>query len=298
MIATGTVWTSMRPRFLLLTPVCVLLGCAVVIASGQSISSPLLALILLGALSAHIGVNTLNEYQDFTSGLDLVTRKTPFSGGSGALPADPQSAQQVLIVAITSLLLTTVVGAVVVYLRGPAILLPGLIGLLVIVTYTRWLNRVAMLCLIAPGMGFGPLMVIGTSIALGAGWSPVALWLSLPAFFLVNNLLLANQLPDIDADRSVGRNHLAIRYGARSAAQVYVLFLVLAYASIVVPVVLGVLPLLSLAALSTVALGVPAARGIYQYADSPEKLDRFLGLNVALTLLTITVLAVAVIIGA
>lgn len=42
---------SARPAFLLLTPICV----------------------LLGALTVHISVNALNEYHDFSSGLDLVT---------------------------------------------------------------------------------------------------------------------------------------------------------------------------------------------------------------------------------
>jgi len=43
-------------------------------------------LALLGAFLAHVSVNTLNEYYDFKSGLDLETIRTPFSGGSGALP--------------------------------------------------------------------------------------------------------------------------------------------------------------------------------------------------------------------
>ena len=51
---------------------------------------PLLPLILAlaGGLLAHISVNALNEYLDFTSGLDLTTLRTPFSGGSGTLPAN------------------------------------------------------------------------------------------------------------------------------------------------------------------------------------------------------------------
>jgi hypothetical protein len=49
-------------------------------------------LIFIGALFAHISVNTLNEYFDFKSGLDLTANKTPFSGGSGALPNTPDVA--------------------------------------------------------------------------------------------------------------------------------------------------------------------------------------------------------------
>jgi 1,4-dihydroxy-2-naphthoate octaprenyltransferase len=38
--------------------------------------STLFIIILIGALSAHISVNMLNEYYDFKSGLDLKINKT------------------------------------------------------------------------------------------------------------------------------------------------------------------------------------------------------------------------------
>ena len=78
-----------RPSFLMLAPVTVLLGLGSAVQSGASIAWQQLAAALLGALAAHVAVNTLNEYQDFHSGLDRVTERTPFSGGSGALPAQP-----------------------------------------------------------------------------------------------------------------------------------------------------------------------------------------------------------------
>ncbi|MDQ4422556.1 MAG: hypothetical protein QF808_01485, partial [Thalassolituus sp.] len=75
---TTTLKTT-RPPFLILTPVCLLMGFA---ASGYSPQlNPDLIWVVLGALLAHISVNMLNEYQDFKSGLDLVTDRTPFSGG-------------------------------------------------------------------------------------------------------------------------------------------------------------------------------------------------------------------------
>ena len=75
---------SMRGPFLVLTPVCVLLGVGTVVANKAPVDWSLLFLCLLGALLAHISVNALNEYADFRSGLDLATLRTPFSGGSGA----------------------------------------------------------------------------------------------------------------------------------------------------------------------------------------------------------------------
>ena len=35
----------------------------------------------------HVAVNALNEASDMTTGIDLRTTRTPFSGGSGTLPA-------------------------------------------------------------------------------------------------------------------------------------------------------------------------------------------------------------------
>ena len=78
-----TLVATMRPPFLVLTPVSILLGVA---ASRVELSSLVLVdlvLIAIGGLLAHISVNMLNEYHDYRSGLDNKTRRTPFSGGSG-----------------------------------------------------------------------------------------------------------------------------------------------------------------------------------------------------------------------
>lgn len=80
------------------------------------------ALVLLGAVAAHVSVNAFNEYLDFRSGLDALTVKPPFSGGSGALPGQPQSAQSVLHLAITALGVVVVVGLYFTWLRGALIL--------------------------------------------------------------------------------------------------------------------------------------------------------------------------------
>ena len=64
---------TMRPSFLVLTPVCVFLGLSTSLAAQSSINYFMAALVLMGALAAHVSVNTLNEYHDFKSGLDLKT---------------------------------------------------------------------------------------------------------------------------------------------------------------------------------------------------------------------------------
>jgi 1,4-dihydroxy-2-naphthoate octaprenyltransferase len=216
-----TLFQSIRPSFLILSPICVFLGTSTAIASQITIDTSIVLLVITGALCAHISVNTLNEYADFKSGLDLVTVKTPFSGGSGALPREPAMANTVLSAGLVTLFTTAAIGIYFVKQHGMLVLPIGIIGLVTILTYTKWINRWPLLCLIAPGLGFGLLMVTGTHLVLSSQISLTTWLAALVPFFLVSNLLLLNQYPDIQADKSVGRNHLAIAYGTRISSYVY-----------------------------------------------------------------------------
>jgi 1,4-dihydroxy-2-naphthoate polyprenyltransferase len=100
----------MRPRFLLLTPVCVLLGWATARWEAGPVNLLHLLMALVGAVAAHISVNAFNEYLDFRSGLDLRTQRTPFSGGTGTLPKQPGAAPQTLVVAVITLAIVGLVG--------------------------------------------------------------------------------------------------------------------------------------------------------------------------------------------
>jgi 1,4-dihydroxy-2-naphthoate octaprenyltransferase len=284
----------MRPPFLLLTPACVLLGIAVAAYENASVSLAQALLVLVGALAAHISVNALNEYSDFRSGLDLKTRPTPFSGGSGTLPRTPGDAPQALATGLVSLAITAAVGLYFALLRGPALLPLGLAGIITIVVYTRWLTRSSLPCLVAPGLGFGTFMVTGTAFALTGRYTWTALVASMIPFFLVSNLLLLNQFPDVDADRSIGRNHLPIRIGRRKSGWVYATFLALTYLALIMGVLAASLPPLSLLGLLTLPLAVSAARGAIRFADQLDRLIPFMAQNVMLDLFTPVLVAIGV----
>ncbi|MBU0741298.1 prenyltransferase [bacterium] len=282
----------MRVPFLMLAIVCVLLGVATAHHAGAELKALHLALALLGGLAAHVAVNALNEYDDFRSGLDARTTRTSFSGGSGVLPANPDKARYGLAVGLSGLAVTVAVGVFFIAVRGWGILPLGLLGLLVVVVYTKWLTHSVLLCLLAPGAGFG-LMTLGTHYVLAGDYAPVALWATLVPFFLVSNLLLINQLPDIEADAAVGRRHLMIVHGRRAGLTVYGLFLVATYASIAAGWRVDALPAWSLIALATVVIAVPTYRGAERHAEDIPALIPFLGRNVVLTLATPALLAIA-----
>ena len=286
---------SMRVPFLVLTPVCVFLGASTVATS--EINTGLLLLVLLGALMAHISVNALNEYSDFKSGLDLATTRTPFSGGSGALPGNPEMSVAVLVVAAGSLMATLVIGGYFVWKYGAGIVPIGVAGLILIVTYTDWINRYPFLCLIAPGIGFGFLMVVGTQFVLQGEYAPLSLLVAVVPFFLVNNLLLLNQYPDIEADAGVGRNHFPIAYGVSRSNLAYAIFALATTAIIIISVLLGYLPAMSFIALLPMPLAFLALYGAIKYRENIGNYPQYLGANVGVTILAPLLLGFSIIIG-
>jgi 1,4-dihydroxy-2-naphthoate octaprenyltransferase len=296
MSETLAVVRASRPNFLILAPLCVGLGVAVVWQTDPSaIDTMNLLLVFAGGLLAHAAVNLFNEYQDFTSGLDLTTERTPFSGGSGALPETPQAARSVLLAAYTTLGLVLFIGGWFLWLRGWPMLLTGATGTLLVLTYTQWLTRRPLLCLMAPGLGFGPVMVLGTIVALGGPVNSTALCVSLVAWMLVSELLLINQIPDETADRQAGRRHLVITMGARTGSRLVAILLLGSYLPLILGVALSVLPSATLLALLTLPASLWISRALPVSLGHPTRLNRVLGTNVAVLLSTLMLVITGII---
>ena len=297
MSAASRLFGPMRVPFLALTLACVALGVATAYHVTGRVAWEYAAPAFVAALAAHVSVNALNEYLDFRSGLDLRTRRTPFSGGSGALPADPSAAPLALALAVVSLAIAIACGLWLVVARGAALLPLGVAGVALVLGYTSWLTRNPYACLVAPGLGFGPLVVVGTHIAVAGRYDAVAGVAALVPFFLVDALLLLNQFPDAEADREAGRRHVPIVWGRPRAARVLVALYALAYASLLVGVLAGALPRLCLLGLATAPLAFAAARDAMRHADEPQALVPAMGRNVIVNLATPVLVALGLAFG-
>lgn len=272
-----TVLQTMRPNFLLLTLSVVTLGSALAIYDGATWSSSLFALILLTGLAGHALVNMLNEYQDFHSGLDAMTERTPFSGGSGALIVNPSAVAAVKVSLILLVIGIGVLGSYLVYQQGLWLLFWGLIGLALALFYTSHITRWPWLCLVAPGAAFGPIMVLGTY----GVWSGELTWqaclVSMVPFFLVNNLLLLNQFPDLEADRKVGRENVIIRYGQAFSAGLFILMALAALAASATVVAVGKLPPQTLIGFVLLPLFIKMLMIVWQQSgDMTQNIDKLL----------------------
>jgi 1,4-dihydroxy-2-naphthoate octaprenyltransferase len=203
----------MRLPFIILAPACVLVGLGSAYLQTGQIDWFNFLLALVAGVLAHISVNAFNEYFDYKSEVDARTRRTPFSGGSGTLQAHPELAKSTLVLSWSTLAIVGLIGLYFCSVWGWWALPVGLLGLILLYGYTAWMVYQPLLCLIAPGLGFGPLLVLSTHFALTGTFTLQAFIASLVPFFLVSNLLLLNQFPDVEADRSVGRRHFPILLG-------------------------------------------------------------------------------------
>lgn len=271
-----------RANFLSLTLVCIALAAAASWQAGATALWSHYLLVTVIALCAHISVNAFNEYFDFKSGLDFLTARTPFSGGSGALVANPQASGIALTLAVITLLMVIIGGLYLTLLHGWQLLLIGIPGVLIIYAYTQHLNKAPLLCLLAPGLGFGLLMTLGAFWVFAGTLTGGAWLLALIISLLVSNLLLLNQFPDVEADRQVGRRHFPIVIGRRHSASIFSLLAATSYLLLVLGVIAQQLPWQSLLGLLSLPLLFTLLPGIFKYAEQPDKLNPYLGINVLL----------------
>jgi 1,4-dihydroxy-2-naphthoate octaprenyltransferase len=90
---------------------------------------------------------------------------------------------------------------------------------------------------------------------------------------------------------------LVIKLGRRKAADIYVLFLMLTYLSLLAGVAFGVLPTWSLLGLLTIPLALPAGAIALKYPDDMKKIQPAMAMNVLINLLTPVLVGVGILIG-
>lgn len=202
---------------------------------------------LVGLISLHAAVNVLNEWSDMRSGIDLHTRRTPFSGGSGTLPSGAISSKETLMFGVVCAVLGLAVGAYFTARIGLALLPIMAIGAICVIGYTDYLARIG-LGEIAAGLGLGGLPVVGTALVQDGTLGVAAIWAAFPASYMTFNLLLLNEFPDEIADRAGGRRNLVTSLNRRIAASIYVGAALLTPVTIAAAVLLNAFPRMALLA--------------------------------------------------
>ena len=283
-----------RPQFLILPLALAFLGTVLAWYDGYfHLFHAILAAI--GLISTHISVNTLNDYFDFRSGVDLATRQTPFSGGSGILPAGLLTPRQVLWLGLITFIIAVPIGLYFIIVIGWELLPLLLVAAFCILLYTpvilkqpwpEW----------APGVGLGFLPVLGMYFVQVGTFTPHAIIASVPSGFLVHNLLLLNEFPDVKADRIARRKTLPIMIGEKKAAVFYTFVTLAVYIWIIAWVIAAVMPIWTLLALLTLPFAVKAINGAFHY-DNKQQLIASLSANVLIVMLIQVLLGIGYILA-
>ena len=283
-----------RAPFLLLPPTLVASGAAAAAWDGHfSWLHTILALI--GLVVLHMAVNILNEWSDMRTGIDLETERTPFSGGSGTLPAGGMGSQTALVFGLACAAIGLGIGLWFVPRIGTALVPIMALGAVCVLAYTDALARVG-IGEIAAGFGLGAGSVIGTALVQDGSWSRAAIAASVPAFFMTFNLLLLNEFPDEAADRKGGRKNLVMVLGRGPAALTYAAAAVATPISIAISVVIGWLPAFALIGTLPSLLLFKPLQWAAGDTDQPVPIPA-LGANVAWNLATNTLIAVGLVVA-
>ncbi len=219
-------------------------------------------LTLIGGVLMHAGTNLANDYFDHLSGCDEAnSTPTPFGAGSRVIQEKLIPPNHILYGSLVSFVLGSAIGL---YLNnicgGNIILILGITGLLLGFFYTVKQARIVYggLGEIAVGIGFGPLMVMGSYYVQAQTLPLKAFLISIPVGILIALVLFINEFPDYDADRSVGKRTLVVILGKKKAVVLYYILLALAYAITFALIGLGYMPVWGLLVLLSLPLALKA----------------------------------------
>jgi 1,4-dihydroxy-2-naphthoate octaprenyltransferase len=265
-----SIWLrAIRIRFLLASVIAVSNGLAIAYWKYANVDPLYASLTYMGVVFLHASVDLLNDYWDHKRGIDSVTKRTKFSGGTGVLPENLLTPRAVYIAGIIFLILGASIGAYFVAIRG--ITIAVILGFAVFAIYfysTRIVNA---------GLGElfvaikGAMIVLGTLYVQNAVLAPAALYVGVIVGILSATVLFINSFPDYEADKSKGRRTLVIMLGRKTASVIFPIFIIAAYALIAGGILLGFTKIYSLISFVSIPLAI---KSILLLRKEPENVEK------------------------
>ncbi|RLG70663.1 MAG: prenyltransferase, partial [Methanobacteriota archaeon] len=140
------------------------------------------------------------------------------------------------------------------------------------------------------------LPVLGVYLTQTGFYTPQVVVASIPPGILTFNLLLLNEIPDIEADKTGGRRHIPIMLGAEKSAEIYTLLTATVFIFVTIPAIIGLTPKTSLIGLLTIPIAIKASKEAL--SNGVDRLLTAMGYNTLLVLVTPTLLGVGYLLDA
>jgi 1,4-dihydroxy-2-naphthoate octaprenyltransferase len=256
----GAGWEIVRPFAYTVSVTPVLAGGALA-GVDHGFNLPPLLIALAATMLIQSGANVVNEVFDVRKGIDTITSPR----ASRAVLKGRISERGALVFSLALLAAGVGLGLYLTYLRGPLILVLGIVGFIGGYEYTAPPLQYKYHALGVPlvFLVMGPITVSGAYFAESGTWDPRTLVLSLPVGLLVGAIVHGNDWRDIGDDTRAGIATISNRIGRRWAHYGYLALVLGAYVSLAVSVAAGYLP-------STTAIAILSLPFLYQVVHSAE----------------------------
>ncbi len=258
-----------RIKFLLSSVIAVSLGLTLSYWQRQELDVIHAAITLGGVIALHASVDLLNDFWDYKRGIDAITKKTKFSGGTGVLPEGLLKPSRVYMAGVIFLILGSAAGVYFVVSYGWVI--AAILGFAILSIYFYSTK------IVDSGLGEIFVGIKGTMIVLGTAYiqTQTILLQNVAAGIIVGTLsafvLYITSFPDHDADKEKGRKTLVIVLGKKRAASIFWAFPIIVYLIIIGGSAIGMFSLFCFIAFATIPLVIKAGLRMKQSLDDIDK---------------------------
>ena len=246
-------YQALRPR--VFTATYAPMGLAGIIAVNDDVfDAGIFLLALIGTLLLQSAANLINEYADYRRGADQLKE----AGQGMTIKKKILKPASVRNGAILTTIAGCLIGLFLLAQSGPLLWIIGIGGVFVAISYTagpfplayHGLGELAVAIFMGPAIVVGAYYVMSPAVA-DARIAELCL-ISLPVAFMVAAILHANNIRDMEADRAVNKRTLAVIFGIRFARAEFMFLVVGAYATQLLVIALGIMPVATLLTLITV----------------------------------------------
>ena len=246
-------YQALRPR--VFTATYAPMGLAGIIAINDGVfDTGIFLLALIGTLLLQSAANLINEYADYRRGADQLKE----AGQGMTIKKKILKPASVRNGAVLTTVAGCLIGLFLLAQSGPLLWIIGIGGVFVAISYTagpfplayHGLGELAVAIFMGPAIVVGAYYVMSPTVA-DARIAELCL-ISLPVAFMVAAILHANNIRDMDADRAVNKRTLAVIFGIRFARAEFMFLVVGAYATQLLVIALGIMPVATLLTLITV----------------------------------------------
>ncbi|TBR26200.1 MAG: prenyltransferase [Candidatus Nitrosotenuis sp.] len=265
-----SVWLRViRIKFLLASVIAVSLGLSMSYWNTGRLDVIHSVITMAGVISLHASVDLLNDYWDYKRGIDTMTKRTKFSGGTGVLPEGLLKPSHVYWAGVAFLILGSLAGLYFIVIYGWVIAVILGFAILSIYFYSTKI--------VDSGLGEIFVGIKGTMIVLGTYFiqTQQVTQSSVMGGIIVGALsslvLFITSFPDFDADKQKGRKTLVIMIGKKRASGVFWAFPLVSYGIIVAGVALHLFPVFCLMAFAAIPLMIKSGFGLRKHFDDEDK---------------------------